>query len=401
MTRLALALLIAFGLTLVPGAGVASAFDVAVQDQGADPDVVTYVANQLGAHTVRIVAAPADPQTDLVRKYRAAGLAVQAAIVVKRDTTPGQIRSVMRAWHGQVRTVSIGNEPELNGLSACQYARLFARSSALIRREYPGTTVGFGEFSPATREYVLRVARCHVRIRAAFTGVHAYQFFSDPLAPPTEKSGIGSWIGLGNLASFKRALRKQHLPSRVRVTEFSYLVTGPYRVSMDQATRLWPRAITQAKRHAEQLVIYGLGRVHDSSTWGSAALLDRYGRGTSAMRALATALGRQWVDTVPPPVPAGDLVGALPDGNDQRPQALPPVVLTSKPLVDIAPATGASVDDPTVVPAPADPVAPVGNAGDGTDAPDLSSPATDGPGAVADGPTAPAPVNSDTQETQA
>lgn len=335
------------------GASSAGAFQVAVQDQGASVDVLHDLATQLGTRTVRIVARPGQPNAELVRDYHQRGLRVQAAILVKRDTTPGDVRAVIRAWHGQVRTISIGNEPELNGVPACTYARLFARASALIRREFPGTRIGFGEYSPLGFEQPAKTARCHVRIRADFTGVHCYQFNSDPLAPPTERTGYGRWLGLGSLGAFKRELRRAHLPSRLRCTEFAYLVSGPYRISMARASSLWPRAVRQARRHVEQLVVYGAGVVHDQSRWGSASLLDAFGRSTPALQALARALGRTYRDTQPPPAPAGDLITALPDGAPMRAQPLP------VPVPDVA--AGAATDPPAPVlepDAPADPPAP-------------------------------------------
>lgn len=389
MTRLLLALAVAYLLVLVPTPGLADAFTLGVHDQGADPATVATVAGELGTRTVRIVATPDSPHTALVRDYADRGLTVQAAILIKRDTTVGAIRSTIRAWAGHVRTVSIGNEPELNGVPACTYARLFARAVAMIRREFPGITIGFGEFSPAgSFEYVQRLARCHRRIRADFTAVHPYQFFSDPLSAPTEKSGVGRWMGLGSLGAMKHALRAAHLPTRLRATEFSYLISGPYRITPVKAALLWPRAVKQARRWTEQLIVYGLGQVHDTSSWGSAALLDRFGRATPALAALAKALGRVLpAPTEPPPAPAGDLVTPLPDGTEHRdqPLAITPATAASTPDPDPQGAEGAQVEDPTVVPEP-------GNS-EGTDAPaDPPPPVSDGPTpATGDGPAGVAP----------
>lgn len=386
MKRLVLALPVAWMLTLLPTPPLADAFTLGVHDQGADPATVATVAGQLGARTVRVIATPQNPHAALVEDYRARGLTVQAAIVVKRTTTVGDIRSTIRAWHGAVRTVSVGNEPELNGVPACTYARLFARAASMIRREFPGTTIGFGEFSPAgSFEYLQRLARCHRRIRADFTAVHPYQFFSDPLGAPTEKSGVGRWMGLGSLGAMKRALRAAGLPTRMRATEFSYLVSGPYRITPAKAALLWPRAVKQARRWTDQLVIYGLGQVHDQSSWGSAALLDRFGRATPALQALARALGRVLPTSAdPPPAPAGDLVTPLPDGTEHRDQPLVVMPATAASTPDEQAAEGAQVEDPIVVPEP-------GNS-EGTDAPaDPPPPVSDGPVASSDGPEATEP----------
>src|SRR5215207_9511659 len=146
----------------------AEAMELGIQDQGADPAVLQRTAQDLGATSVRIVVKTDDPQAELVERYTAMGLKVQAAIVVKKTTTPAQVLATVRAWRGMVRTVSVGNEPELNGVPACTYARLLARTTPVLRRQ--GLRVGWGEFSPVRAfEYVREVSRCHVRIRADFT----------------------------------------------------------------------------------------------------------------------------------------------------------------------------------------------------------------------------------------
>lgn len=353
----------------------ANEMTIGIQDQGADQQALITNARLLGADTIRIIAKPGQPHLDQVTAYRQAGFKVQAAIVVKRQTTSQDIMSLIRSWRGMVQTVSVGNEPELNGLSACAYARMFRKVQTRIRRM--GITLGFGEFSPAMAfEYIDQIARCHVRIRADFTAVHPYQFFSDPLARPFERSGVGTWLGMGNLGDFRRALRRHALPHQIRATEFSYLTTGPYRISADRAASYWPRAVKQARKWADQLVIYGLGEVHDSSTWGSASLLDRFGLPTAAYRALAKALGRVLPpDQVPPPVPSGDLVSPPPDLEPVRPALIPaqvapevaqgasqsapqdpdpqPVVIEDPPIAPQYPPPPA--DDPPVDPTPTTP----------------------------------------------
>lgn len=332
--RTALALFLGFLLIFTGGrllsADLASAMSIGVQDQGADPVTLKRVADDLGATTVRMVVRTQDPQVDTVARYQAMGLTVQAAIVVKRQTTPAQVLATVRAWHGMVRTVSVGNEPELNGVPACTYMRLFSRVSKRLKNF--GITVGFGEFSPVRAfEYIKEISKCHERIHAAFVAVHPYQFFSDPLSRPSEKSGVGTWLGLGNLGEFRRELAHLRLPTRLRATEFSYLVDGRYKITMAKATSLWPRAIVQAKRHVDQLVLYGLGTV-PAGTWGSSSLLDSNGRRTPAFLAVAKALGRTLRPEHEPPVEPS---GLLPDGTTDH-----------WPVVDIAPVTAPKKDDP-------------------------------------------------------
>jgi hypothetical protein len=349
----------------------AHAMELGIQDQGADTQTLLDNAHVLGATTVRIVARPGQPHLEQVQAYRAAGLKVQAAILVKRQTTPQDVMSLVRSWRGMVGTVSVGNEPELNGVPACRYVWLVNRT--LPRLKKMGITTGFLEVSPvAAFEYIHKIARCAGarRIRADFTGVHPYQFFSDPLGAPTEHSGVGTWLGLGNLGSFRRALRRAVLPSRLRATEFSYLVDGRYKIPMAKAAGLWPRAVKQARRWTDQLVIYGMGEVHDSSTWGSASLLDRYGRITVAYRALVKALGRDLPrEPDVAPSPQGTLLTPLPDLSDVPAPVRPdvahgasapqddPIVVVDPPMTDDGPAappqdSSPAADEPAVDPVP-------------------------------------------------
>jgi hypothetical protein len=249
-----------------------------------------------------VVVRPGDPQVDQVRRLHDIGLRVQVAIQVKRDTTPGDVRSIMRAYGGMVSTVSIGNEPELNGITACAYNRLYRRSYSLVRREFPGVRVGFGEFSPNRAvDYSAAVMRCPgPRIRADFWGWHPYQWQSDPLAPSGARHN--GFYGIGDAGHVRRYLRarstRKRLSTRtggtlpIACTEFSYLVSGRYAITPERTAELWPRLVTQARRYCSQLVLHGMGPVHEGSNWGSASLLDRFGRRMPGYVALARALGR-------------------------------------------------------------------------------------------------------------
>jgi hypothetical protein len=126
---------------------------------------------------------------------------------------------------------------------------------------------------------------------------------------------------------------------------------------------MWPRAIKQARRWCQQLVIYGLGQVNQHVGWGSASLLDGFGQPTAAYRALARALGHVVKDK-PAPVPPIVVRTPLPDLSDVLPPDPPdrgvaasqdppgPVVVTGEaPAQEPAPA----VDEPVVSdPAPSE-----------------------------------------------
>ena len=299
----------------------ASALDIGVQDQGAAPSAVQAVYGALGAKSVRVVVRAGDPQTALVREYRSRGMTVQAAVLVKRSTTPQQIAHTVASWDGMVRTVSIGNEPELNGLPACSYVRLYRATYRLLHRM--GIRVGFGEFSPARMEYIAQALKCvGARLRMDYLAVHPYQFFSDPLRSPTEHSGVGTWIGLGSLGKVRQIMRRaglKHTP--IACTEFTYLVSGRYRVAPDKTAWLIPRAIKQARKWCRSLTWYGIGAVSDGGSWGSGSLLDRFGRRLPGYLALARALGRTLPDEVLPTPLVETVAPAAPNGiGDQVPR---------------------------------------------------------------------------------
>ena len=347
LSRSAIAGGIAAACMAAAGVSTADAMTLGVQDQGAAPSAVQAVYGALGARSVRIVVRPGDPQTALVREYRSRGMTVQAAVLVKRQTTPQQVAHTVAAWDGMVRTVSIGNEPELNGLPACTYVRLYQRTYRLLKRM--GVRVGFGEFSPVDREYIARALKCAGRrnrgpssaLRMDYLAVHPYQFFSDPLRPSTERSGVGTWTGIGDLVRVRALMHRAGLKrTPIACTEFTYLVSGRYKVSPEKTAWLIPRAIKQAARWCSSLTWYGIGAVEGGS-WGSGALLDRYGRRLPGYLALARALGRvlpaehlptPLVETVAPARPdgTGDLfVPAAQDAHAE--QVEPPIEVPADP----------------------------------------------------------------------
>lgn len=374
-SRSAIAGGIAAACMAAAGVSTADAMTVGVQDQGADPAALQAVYAGLGASSVRVVVRAGEPQVALIRDYRARGMTVQAAVLVKRSTTPQDIARTVAAWDGTVRTVSIGNEPELNGLPACTYVRLYRRTYRLLKRM--GVRVGFGEFSPVRREYIEQaLTRCG-RVPMDYLAGHWYQFRSDPLQPATERSGVGTWTGIGDLTRIRALMRRAgHKHTPIACTEFTYLTSGRYRVTPDKTAWLIPRAVKQARKWCSQLIWYGIGAVHDGpdQSWGSGSLLDLFGRRLPGYLALARALGR----TLPPELEAplvdatsharpngiGDLVPLLPaaytsgHGEGDADQVETPVVVPAEPQhppvepeeqpppVDIPPSE-TPVEDPT------------------------------------------------------
>jgi hypothetical protein len=140
----------------------------------------------------------------------------------------------------------------------------------------------------------------------------------------------------------------------IRVTEFSYLLSGRYRISEEQAAAWWPRAIRQAQRWSEQLVVYGLGPVHESSRWGSASLLDGEGFGARSLRVLAGVRGVPFRMVRPVPVtfrepsgslPVSDLRGEGAAVEEPRLVEEEPVAVEDPPVVE----PDVPVEDPPVV----------------------------------------------------
>lgn len=364
---------IAATLSVAAPVSTADAMTLGIQDQGAAPAALRGVYDALGATSVRLVVRPGEPELEQVRVARRMGAQVQAAVLLKRWHTAGDVRALMRAWDGQVTTVSIGNEPELNGLAPCAYASLYRRAYSVLRTEYPGVRVGFGEFSPTDPiGYMTKVAACPgPRLRVSFVAGHFYQFHSDPLAPAAEERAMGAglpgWTGLGDLARVDRALgRLRHRigtpagrKAPIRCTEFAYLTSGGYATTAAKTAWLWPRAVKQARRWCQQLIVYGIGAVHDGSNWGSSSLLDRFGRRMPGYLALARALGRtlppedidappRVIETAPPGqdvVPLTHGEGPATQANDDPPAAEPPAPEEPAPPVEeVAPEPEAPVE---------------------------------------------------------
>lgn len=366
-SRSAIAGGIAAACMAAAGVSTADAMTLGIQDQGAAPSAVQAVYGALGAKSVRIVVRPGDPQTALVREYRSRGMTVQAAVLVKRTTSPQDIAHTVAAWDGMVRTASIGNEPELNGLPACTYVRLYKRTHRLLKRM--GIRVGLGEFSPVNREYIVKALTGCGKVRMDYLAIHPYQFFSDPLQASTERSGVGTWTGIGDLTRVRALMRRAGLKrTPIACSEFTYLVSGRYKVTPEKTAWLIPRAIKQASRWCSSLTWYGIGAVEGGS-WGSGALLDRFGRRLPGYLALARALGRILPSEVLPsplvesvsatsPDGIGDLVPLAPAAHDshaeqvETPIEVPadpdhPVDVPEDPAPVVEPIPETPVNDPT------------------------------------------------------
>lgn len=296
--------LLAAALILIPAVADAAPLprpahtSIALQDDGAlahHPETISVflaAAQHLGARSTRFVVRAWEGPERLaaydgaVDRAISLGVQPQVAVSAKSLTTPADILRLVERWP-TVRTWSVGNEPELMGLDACEYKRLWDRTAPRIRAL--GKRVLFGEFSPhGTVSYLQRVVGCPgPRITADGLAWHAYWQDSDPLdSRNTSRATRGEdYWGIGRAAGLRRALRSVRsrlstprgftLP--VLVTEFSYSTRGVQATTASWQRWAWPRVYAQARRHATQLVVYGVGQDGPASNWPGAGILSASG----------------------------------------------------------------------------------------------------------------------------
>lgn len=184
----------------------------------------------------------------------------------RRPNFKRSIRFVQRL--PRVEYVSIDNEADLDGVSACH----LREGSRKGRRVFGSRWIDF-EFSPhRPLTYLQAMAnRCRALPTKLKVAIHPYQS-TDPLAPPPRND---PWQegGIGRLGWGKRWLKRNvgvdvtWLP-----TEFGYATrigetdTG---LTDEDAARMWPRAL---KRFDQLGVPFAIGYVADGPTWRSAPL---------------------------------------------------------------------------------------------------------------------------------
>jgi len=257
----------------------AHAYTLGVGDR-ADADPHTTAA--LGAGVYRVVIDPDLPISSYdarIAAHRAVGQEPQLVIggtgTKNHASAAGVVSTAvqaMRRWP-YAYSISVINEPNLSGMSACEYASVYRQT----RHALPGRRVMFGEFSPpaALRWSAAIATSCPVFV--SHFAWHAYD--SDP-----------RWSGaIGNTRSLARDLtRLFHRRPQLYVTEYGVPTRGPNAASEPQALRAWRNALAVGRRYLRELVAWDVSETPASSAWDS-SLVQTNGRRRPAFNLIASA----------------------------------------------------------------------------------------------------------------
>jgi len=243
------------------------ALELGIQDDGQlrqNPAAVLDAGHDLNAHWVRMIFRVGDPTAQArIRQAHSQGFKVLVTVggtgTTTRNPSARQLLAYLRTLP-QAERYTVINEPDLMSLKrACTY-----RKTWLAVRRVLGRRLLFGDFSPhAPLTFTTAVLMCGPLPRHLEFALHPYQW-TDPLAGGPDEGGIG------NLRKLRRSLHHLGLLVDYWLDEFGYISdipTGRARIVTDeQAAAMWPRAITQAKRHhARMLNVY----VAQGASWDS------------------------------------------------------------------------------------------------------------------------------------
>jgi len=264
------------------------------------------LAAQLGARTYRIVmdpSVPLDVYAPRVEAYRAAGMLPQIVVggtgtTVRGKTTTEKWRIVNYAVHALQRwpdtySVSVINEPDMAGVSVCQYAKTF-RTAYKMLKAAGAKKVLFGEWSPGNPlRWSDRSARCTNGGGVVADGWawHGYD-------------ANASWIGVKDtkqIRTFLRAMRplmhtRKGSPLPMYCTEYGALTRAlrnhvgvvAAALSDDAGAYAWANALRQVRRYGiRQIVAWGVMEAPSGSKWDS-SLVDSAGRPRQAFNVIAS-----------------------------------------------------------------------------------------------------------------
>lgn len=272
--RIALAALL-LGL-LIPAS--AQAYTLGAADGTAD---AAPLAQHLGAKTYRLVmdsTQPLESYAPRVEAYRAQGMRPQIVV----DGTGTDVRGrtgqnwqtinyavkAFRRWP-DAYSVSVMNEPNESGISACQYGRTFRRAYKMLKRAGVPRVL-FGEWSPgAPLQWTsAMLTRCHLpSLTADGFAWHCYDDHPQ-------------WFGIGQAREagrYLKSVRKRlHTPRGFALpmfcTEYGVITRGMYAAggSDSQGAARWARALRLArKHHLSQIVAWGITEAPTASAWDS------------------------------------------------------------------------------------------------------------------------------------
>ena len=258
------------------------------------------VAAQLGARTYRLVmdsTQSLETYAARVEAYRAQGMRPQIVV----DGTGTEVRgrhgknwqtinyaiNAFRRWP-DAYSVSVMNEPNESGISACQYGRTFKRAYRMLKRAGVPRVL-FGEWSP--RDPLNWTT-------AVLSGCHLGQIKADGFAWHCYDAQPG-WWGIGHAREARRYLKGMrkwlHTPRGFSLpmfcTEYGVITRGMYASGWteQQGAQRWGHALAIVRKyHMAQIVAWGIQEVGKDSAWDS-SVVAADGRPRAAFATIASA----------------------------------------------------------------------------------------------------------------
>lgn len=260
------------------------------------------VAAQMGARTYRLVmdpSVPLDTYAPRIEAYRALGMRPQLVIggtgtSVRGKTQAQKWQIVNYAIHAQKRwpdsySVSVVNEPNLAGVSACQYAKTF-RTAYRMLKAAGAQRVLFGEWAPTSSpnplDWSAAAANCTKGVTADGWAWHCYD--------------MNGWFGIQHareITGWLNTMRRAHNPVRSRTgralqtycTEYGVTTRGGSAYSEQDAAKAWGRAFWLVRKwRVQQIVAWGVAETPTSSAWDT-SLLRADGSPRPALAVIASA----------------------------------------------------------------------------------------------------------------
>ena len=178
------------------------------------------------------------------------------------------------------------NEPNLSGISACQYAKTF-RTAYKMLKAAGAQKVLFGEWAPAPNilDWTQAVAYCLKSDTVADGWAwHCYDF-----SP--------GWFGIRNAGQASRTLHAMRsyihtahgraLP--LYCTEYGVPTDGRYGFAGQDASTYWARAFAMVRKYnVEEIVAWGVMEAPSGSRWDT-SVVDRDGSARAAFATIASA----------------------------------------------------------------------------------------------------------------
>jgi hypothetical protein len=173
-----------------------------------------------------------------------------------------------KRWPGTY-SISIQNEPDLSGASACRYAQNFRRAYKALKKAGVKRVL-FGEWSPGmsmgwTPQILKRCTKKTGPITADGYAWHCYD-------QRKEWQGISEADGMKGWLNDNRRLLRTPAKKALSLycTEYGVLTRGDHAMSDEKGAQMWRNALKLAKRYGvKQIVAWGLSEAHADSIWDS------------------------------------------------------------------------------------------------------------------------------------